>query len=167
MLTGTTSRVAPWLCAALLAGPAWADATAQLRLEDFGWTLVDLRPGDGIAPGVSFDGSRIGSRMLARVHETYAGADGSPQSYPSDITDRFVGMNPFPRDGQLALLNTSGINTSQGGFAAHRSFGVSLWGQARSSAEDSIYLNLFQARTVPAASSFVGAVVLAPYTRLV
>ncbi len=170
METGTTSRVAPWLCAALLAGaaagPAWADARARLDLEDFGWSLVDLRPGDGIAPSVTFDTSRIDSLLVARVQETHAGADGRPLPYPTDVLDRYVGKQQFfSRTSVFAFPGNGSATVSQGGDA--RNFGARLHGLVRNTEGDGAYLNRFESRAVPASSSFVGAIVLAPYTRLV
>lgn len=163
-------KAAPWVCAALwagtLAGPAWADSRARLELEDFGWSLVDLRPGDGIAPSVTFDTSRMDNLMVARLRETYAGADGQPLPNGTDVMFRRVGQQQFfPRGSVYAFPGNGSAVASQGNN--DRDFGVNLFGLARNTAGDGVLVNRFDARTVPVSSSFVGAIVLAPYTRLV
>ncbi|WP_028999005.1 PEP-CTERM sorting domain-containing protein [Azohydromonas australica] len=170
MFKASVSRAVPWLCAALVAstaaGPAWADARALLVLEDFGWSLVDLRPGDGIAPGVSFDTSRINARAAAWVQQSYAGPDGQPLPYPTDVRSRYVGLQQFfPRAAINATPGLGSAGVSQGNDA--RDFEARVGGLVRNTAGDGVLENRFDARTVPASSSFVGAIVLAPYTRLV
>lgn len=172
MIEANTSRAARWLCAALLAGsaagPAWADVRARLQLEDFGWSLVDLRPGDGIAPGVTFDTSRINNRMVVRMQQRFAGADGQPlpDPYFSDELDRYVGRQQFfPRASVFVFPGNGSATAAQGGD--DRRFAARVGGVLLNGPGDGVHTSQFDARTVPASSSFVGAIVLAPYTRLV
>lgn len=74
--------MAPWLCAALLAGgmanPASADTHAELRLSNFGYSLVDLAPEDGIAPGVTIFTERFATNTGAGTTQRQFGPDGGP-----------------------------------------------------------------------------------------
>lgn len=174
MLTASGSRaVVPWLCAVLLgmgaAGTAGAAVSAQLNLEDFGWTLVDLRPGDGIAPGVTFDDSRFNSRLVASAQQTMADADGRPLPHSSVSRDRHIGKGTFfPWQQVSASTATSAAYVGHSGYLGSNDYGFELIGRAANAiGGHEVYLNRFDARTVPASSSFVGAIVLAPYTALV
>lgn len=174
MLTASGTRwAARCLCAALLgagaAGTAGAAVNAQLNLEDFGWTLVDLRPGDGIAPGVTFDDSRFNSRLVASAQQTMTDANGRPLPYSSDLRDRYIGKGVlFPWQQVAAGTATSGAYARQSGYLGSNDYGFELVGRAANAFEGhEAYLSRFDARTVPASSSFAGAIVLAPYTALV
>lgn len=44
------------LAGVLIAQPAAAEATASVRLQQFSYTLIDLNPGDGVAPSLTLSG---------------------------------------------------------------------------------------------------------------
>jgi hypothetical protein len=74
-------RLVSWACVAL-AGAAplasRADASAAVRLSNFGYSLIDLDPGDGIAPWVRFEPRRFDNDNTVGVVERAIGPDGLP-----------------------------------------------------------------------------------------
>ena len=92
----TTLGVLAFACA-----PAQADGTANASLVVLRLELIDLAPGDGIAPTVTFSGPNGGSFVAA---ETYAGAHTASGAQAFDPLSVAIG----PLDGYGAVASIAG-----------------------------------------------------------
>lgn len=92
----TTLGVLAFACA-----PAQADGTANASLVDLHLELIDLAPGDGIAPTVTFPGPNGGSFVGA---STYSGAHSASGAQAFDPLSVAIG----PLDGYGAAASIAG-----------------------------------------------------------
>jgi hypothetical protein len=135
-------RIAPWLLAAAL-GPlpvvVRADVAFSTTLTHFGWSLTDLRPGDGIAPALDFVPFNGRDNAFASVNLRQATR--RPGSNFPDIVQPFdyreaPGAVPFPAlQAGIALPHAEGSAQSGGDGAAH-GFSAAVRGRAHVGASD-------------------------------
>ncbi|MDZ5458609.1 PEP-CTERM sorting domain-containing protein [Azohydromonas lata] len=124
--------------------PAHADISARARIDNFGYRLIDLRPGDGIAPAIRFSpegGSQVGAG-------TFQAAE------PYDLRDEETKRNGFGEFQTMAvsasLLGIANARSSMSGtfHSAPGDFDVVARGALRSSADENI-LRAFGAYAEP------------------
>jgi hypothetical protein len=169
-------RLVSWACVAL-AGAAplasLADASAAVRLSNFGYSLIDLDPGDGIAPWVRFEPRRFDNDNTVGVVERAIGPDGLP--LPERLSERkhlFQSGSFFPTVDLVASLPHTQASVALSGSPADRSFSAVLQGSATNRPGDGLYVSAFAATAYPAESSSLPldgrfAIGLSPHTELV
>ncbi|NML16589.1 PEP-CTERM sorting domain-containing protein [Azohydromonas caseinilytica] len=166
-------RVSPLALAAVLAAMpfgARADATASLRLSDFGYSLIDLDSDDGITPAVSFDARSFRASVSASAVEQFRDANGQPDSVSR--TDSWnAHFTLFPEIGRSASLPGASSSSVLSGSVAEHSYGAVLEGRARNGRGDGLFRTEFRAEAEPANGSFrligIQALSLTPFTELV
>ncbi|WP_198321055.1 PEPxxWA-CTERM sorting domain-containing protein [Azohydromonas aeria] len=168
------ASIAPWLLAALATLPAAALAKVRgsVQLSHFGWSLIDLRPDDGIAPGLGIFPGGSRAAFEASVHERRGDANGNP--LPGDDgesrRERDIIEGLFlPTLQASAALPRSGATVRMGGAAADRAFSLLAQGHAGSTPDDTGAYHFLAQGTPAAVPDPAGnpALVLTPYTRLV
>lgn len=103
--TRESAAVAAALTLLCAAGQAGAAATASASVHDVVWTLIDLNPDDGIAPGIEFS-----SEAASSVAD--AGGPGAYDWQAGFTTPTLAAEGSGPRD---ARASTDGVGS---GFAA-------------------------------------------------
>jgi hypothetical protein len=171
--TTTLVALALGLCAAV---PARADITAQARISHFGYRLVDLRPGDGIAPGITFSVLPPGRFGGSEITSSFAYADlrldpdGITTLRGSDsVRDSFNIFKPMSTNTAMPGLGTAG---RMSGSLAARSFEFLASGHFDPAGVDGANWQgtAFRTDTNPAVFGEGGGVNsfrLAPFTRVV
>jgi hypothetical protein len=141
--------------------PAQADISARARIDNFGYRLIDLRPGDGIAPAIRFTpqgGSQIGAA-------TFQAAE------PYDLRDEETKGNGFGEFQTMAvsasLLGVANARASMSGTfrLAPGDFDIVTRGSLRSSADEHI-LRAFGAYAEPVNEAY-GQYEVTPFTKVV
>lgn len=143
------------------ASSAWADVTAQARLTHFGYRLIDLRPGDGIAPAIRFSvlPGNGGTEAAAFVTEN---TPPLPTQAGDNLGDGFQSFKPMAVSAVLPGVQARAALS--GTLVAHdvavRTQGMLLNGP------DTAYTGSFLTRMWPA---FSGRTVfeVTPFTRVV
>jgi hypothetical protein len=153
--------VALAILAASFSLPAQADISARARIDNFGYRLIDLRPGDGIAPAIRFTpqgGSQVGAA-------TFQAAE------PYDLRDEETISNGFGEFQSMAvsasLLGIANARASMSGTfrLAPGDFDIVTRGALRSSADEHI-LRAFGAYAEPVNESY-GQYEVTPFTKVV
>lgn len=144
-----------------------ADARASVRLTNFGYSLVDLNPGDGIAPAVSFNTDWIFTGISAGVTEQLADAHGLPITGQISREGRFFSyFQLFPALSRSASLSQSDAAASMSGSVAERQFDADVHAIARNQLGDGVYGNRAGAAATPYYSGPLG-MQITPFTELV
>ncbi|WP_198321056.1 PEPxxWA-CTERM sorting domain-containing protein [Azohydromonas aeria] len=163
------------LSLAAAAAPARADILAEARISNFGYSLVDLRPRDGNAPGIAFStlapalggGSEVNSEI--GYLDRRIDPDGFGLGAQDRAQDGFRIFSPLSAGASLPGISTSG---SMSGSLAQRSFSYGATGRFDlGGASGANWLGTgFRTDTAPVTAGPGGpgldVFVLAPYTRV-
>ncbi|NML14699.1 hypothetical protein [Azohydromonas caseinilytica] len=166
-------RVALALAAALGAAPpgAWADASASVRLTDFGYRLIDLNPDDGIAPAMSVNPVSFFAELSTNASEwAQAGEPGSPRTQLSRSRDWTQAYQFFPSVGRAVATPHVEASAQLSGALAEHGFSAVLQGQARNPLADPALGGRFLVDAAPARLSGVSGfqpILLTPFTQVV
>ncbi len=149
--------------AVLVPGLATADALAGARLTRFGYTLIDLNPGDGIAPALTLDVMGSFASVRASVEEGPMGDAGKP---PFGMVSRELGWSSpfvlFPQVARDVAMPLSSGSASLAGAVEDHSFSAATRAVAGNTLED----RLLASRVIT--RSFAGAAMtLTPFTQVV
>lgn len=147
---------------------AHADAWARVELRDFGYTLRDLDPDDGIAPAVRFHAGRLFSDAGASLLQIDAYRPGGP--VPAQERRGETVILPgiaFPGLNRDFALSSSTASVRLAGDAAAGSFGAVLASRAAADKSDGLHLAQGSTSAHPFYGSLPGAVELTPFTELV
>ena len=142
-----------------LSGPAYADASASARLDSFGYRLIDLRPGDGLAPSITFRRGGSSSVVALAVEQT-------PRF---DLTandvmhDGFGAFKPMSAVSDTPMVNAE---ANMAGSMAKHDFGFSTRGSFLNDRASSSYKE-FVARASPVGEFGVVQFEVTPFTRVV
>lgn len=142
----------------VLAVPAHADMSARARLDNFTYTLVDLRPDDGIAPALTMKGGY--SAVSGTVYEP---------AKPFDLIDSESQADTFnvfkPMGVSLAIPSANASARMSGRLAIGGDFDIVTRGFVRSDAGET-KLKAFSASAVPIAQGY-GDYEVTPFTRVI
>jgi hypothetical protein len=141
---------------------AHAEVRGSLQLLDFGWSVVDLTPNDGIAASVTFDGQSFESSLRAGVAMRGVDGKGEPLPFGTSLSRSWAGNVAFPNASRALTLPGSQGSAHIGGNAAGGSYDFVLQGQGSRAAGPAQAYSGFAA-----GSSVTGNIVLAPNTELV
>jgi hypothetical protein len=141
-------------------GSAQANVSLSASLSDFGYTLVDLNPADGIAPSVSFENKKYYLAGLIREGST---PPGNTLPYGSS----FIKSGLFDEN-RSVMKSVEGPNSKAmagvvGSFSNH-SFAAFVSGQALNGKTDPLLASMFELEGNPAIQLVMS---LAPFTRIV
>jgi hypothetical protein len=141
---------------------AHAEVRGSVQLLDFGWSVVDLTPNDGIAAGVTFDGQSFESSLRALVAMRGVDGQGEPLPFGTSLSRSWAGNVAFPNASRALTLPGSQGSARIGGNVAGGSYDFVLQGQGSRAAGPAQAYSGFEA-----GSSVTGNIVLAPFTQLV
>lgn len=175
MSARSTFTLAPLLCAALASTappPARADVHARLQLSNFGYSLVDLAPDDGVAPAVELFPERTAT--LSRVYslERALGPDGLPLPDWSSVVDHGAETGFFSPISRTVSQTSSGSSLALTGRVEDKSFATRLDSWAANGRGDGLADNSSSAIAQPAwdnedTPDAHYSIVVAPHTALV
>lgn len=147
----------------LFGTPVLADVSARASITGFGYRLVDLRPGDGIAPAISFN-----SPTLINTEGTFAATNIEENATPFDLFDfesRFDRFRTFKPMHVEAATPTVEAAARLSGLLARREFKISAEGSLLNSSTN---VNAKQFGATAVSSEQGGHVFeVTPFTRVI
>ncbi len=163
-------KFTPLVAAAFMAAAptlVLADARSSVRLTQFGYSLIDLNPADGIAPAVTFDLDNASAGLSARVSEQLADENGNPIfGAVQQSAEWHSSFQLFPNiERSVSVPSTEGRVRMEGDVAS-RDYNVLLDAQVRTAPGDGLFFNEFELTAHPATGVSV-TMRITPQTELV
>ncbi|WP_028999004.1 PEP-CTERM sorting domain-containing protein [Azohydromonas australica] len=142
---------------------AQAEVRGSFRLEDFGWTVVDLNPNDGMAAGVTFETASFLTGLTAGVYRRGVDANGDPLPNDTGLSRSWsTGNVVFPNGGRSLSQPGSQATARMGGQAASGTYDIVMEGQGSRATALAGQHSAFETF-----GGMSGDIVLAPLTELV
>ncbi|NML16491.1 PEP-CTERM sorting domain-containing protein [Azohydromonas caseinilytica] len=132
---------------ALASGPAaWADVSVSARLSEFGYSLIDLDPSDGIDPALSFS-----SRNYTTLNVVREGpAQGRDNRMTGETIQKRGLYDPSSPIFRHLQMSQTGIDVGLYGSVTDHGFNTFLRAQARHSRTDPLFAGYFYTFSSPA-----------------
>lgn len=166
-------RVAAALAAVLGATSpgVWADVSASVRLTAFGYHLIDLNPGDGIAPALSFDLSQFDAEIGVRAQERVPSEEpGGPGQEVLRMREWSRSQEFFPNIGRAVETPNAQASAGLSGSLAGHDLRAVVEGQVRNPLANPQLAGYFYADAEPAwlAPGGMGrAITVTPFTQVI